>query len=64
MNTGRKTNRSDIALHNGAVALSDEALDHVVGGCPTNENIPSPPPSRDPSLGEAKAGRAYTPAIG
>jgi hypothetical protein len=60
MNTGRETNRSDIALLNEAIVLADEALGHVVGGCSTNELNPLPLPPRDPNPGEDKASPKFS----
>jgi hypothetical protein len=54
------TNRSDIVLLNEAIVLSDKALDHVVGGCVTNELSPQPLPSRDANPGEDKASPKFS----
>jgi hypothetical protein len=54
MSTNCKTNRSETALRNETI--SDETLDHAVGGI-----NPQPLPPRDPEpQGMAKAGRAFT----
>ena len=60
MNTSRETDRSDIVLLNEATVLSDEALDHVVSGCATNELSPQPLPPRDPRPGEDKASPKFS----
>jgi hypothetical protein len=54
MSANRKANRNETVLRNETI--SDETLDHVVGGI-----NPQPLPPRDPEpQGMAKAGRALT----
>ena len=53
MNTNRETNRSETVLCNETI--SDETLDHVVGGL-----NPQPLPPRDPNPGEDKASPKFS----
>lgn len=55
MNASRETDRSNSVLLGEASVLSDEALDHAVGGL-----NPQPLPPHDPPPGEDKASPKFS----